>query len=335
MNKKINKNKKIIIISTTAVLICAGLAAYFFLGKKNSASPGQIAGQVRYKIGILYSLDTFDSTIDGLKIKMTELGYKEGKDISYDMQKVQMSDSSAIQQNLQKFADEKVDLIFVFPTELIDSALKISEKTGIPVLFANSDISKRPEGNITGITHSVSEVTILRFETLEKMLPLARKIIVPYQRGSSISETDLAVLRPAAKTANVSLLEIPITDPSDLASLSGKLAKADAVFFLPDPIAGDMNIRKTIDDFAEKVGMPVVGFLDQASDRSFFSLAWDNVETGKQAGLIANQILAGTRASDIPLSQAHVYLQINMKVAQKMGIKVSDDILSRADEVIK
>jgi|WetSurMetagenome_2_1015567.scaffolds.fasta_scaffold156958_1 putative tryptophan/tyrosine transport system substrate-binding protein len=330
MKKKI-RNKKIIIISITAILICTGAAAYFFLNKKNSAN----SGQVTHKIGILYSLDAFDSTIDGLKIKMAELGYQEGKDISYDMQKVQMSDSDTIQRNLQKFADEKVDLIFVFPTELIDSTLKVSEKTGIPVLFANSDINKRPEGNITGITHSVSEVTILRFETLEKMLPSARKIIVPYQKGSSISETDLAVLRPAAKTANVSLLEIPIDDPLNLSYLSSKLSKEDAVFFLPDPIAGDMDIRKVIDDFSEKVGMPVIGFLDQASDRSFFSLAWDNIETGKQAGLIANQILKGTRASDIPLSRAHVYLQINLKVAQKLGIKVSDEMLSQADEAIK
>src|ERR1051326_3713379 len=40
-----------------------------------------------YHVGILSGLDAFSPAVDGFKAKMAELGYVEGKNISYDIQK--------------------------------------------------------------------------------------------------------------------------------------------------------------------------------------------------------------------------------------------------------
>ena len=69
-----------------------------------------------YKVGILSGLDFFAASADGFKAKMTELGYTEGKNITYDLQKTNV-DPPAEEKILQKFVADKVDLIFVFPTE--------------------------------------------------------------------------------------------------------------------------------------------------------------------------------------------------------------------------
>src|SRR5215510_2409605 len=69
-----------------------------------------------YRVGILSGLDVFITTVDGFKTKMTELGYIEGQNITYDLQKTN-SDREAEKRILQKFVDDKVDLILVFPSE--------------------------------------------------------------------------------------------------------------------------------------------------------------------------------------------------------------------------
>src|SRR5512145_3243064 len=68
-----------------------------------------------YRIGVLSGLDAQAAIADGFKAKMTDLGYTEGQTITYDIQKAN-GDTSAFKRILQKFVDEKVDLILVFPT---------------------------------------------------------------------------------------------------------------------------------------------------------------------------------------------------------------------------
>src|SRR4030042_2220739 len=69
-----------------------------------------------YHVGILSGLDFFANTADGFKEKMTELGYVEGENIVYDVQKSNF-DIATYRNILNKFVADKVDLIFVFPTE--------------------------------------------------------------------------------------------------------------------------------------------------------------------------------------------------------------------------
>ena len=43
-------------------------------------------GPKTYKIGLLSGVDTFNGALDGFKAKMTELGYIEGENVTYDAQ---------------------------------------------------------------------------------------------------------------------------------------------------------------------------------------------------------------------------------------------------------
>ena len=98
---------------TGAVVVVIALLAgvYFFVLPK--AGDGGVS-KVNH-VGILNALDYFAPTIDGFKQKMTELGYVEGKNIVYDIQKAPAPVGN--QAILKKFVDDKVDLILSFPTE--------------------------------------------------------------------------------------------------------------------------------------------------------------------------------------------------------------------------
>ncbi|MCX7855721.1 MAG: hypothetical protein N2556_07070, partial [Anaerolineae bacterium] len=142
-----------------------------------------------YRVGILSGLAFVAPAADGFKSKMTELGYVEGQNILYNVRSADV-DIPAYQRILQQFVDEKVDLIFAFPTEAAMEAKAITQGTNIPVVFCFAVVEdtnlvnsiREPGANITGVRYPGPEVMLKRFELMRRIAPQARRILLPYWR---------------------------------------------------------------------------------------------------------------------------------------------------------
>ena len=318
------------------------LIAVIFLGGCTTTQNEKV-----YHVGVLSGLSFVADITDGLKAKMTELGYTEGKNIVYDVQKTDF-DMTAYRSALKKFVDDKVDVIVVFPTEASMEAKKATEGTGVPVVFTFAliegmglvDSIREPGGNITGVRYPGPDIVLQRFEVMQEMVPQAKRFLVPYQRGYPIVDPQLEVLRPAAEAAGITLIELPASNATELQAYFDARNTADAGFdvilIIVEPLGVTPDAFGVLGKFAYEHKLPIGGALMAAGNHtSIFGVNVNNIAVGRQTAPLVDKVLRGTPAGTIPVVSADSYFQINYKAAQAFGLNMSEGLLARADEIIR
>lgn len=301
-----------------------------------------------YKVGILSGLNLFVNISDNFREEMTRLGYVEGKDIVYDVQKTNFEPDKE-RQILEKFVEDKVDLIFGYNTEVALAAKEATKGTEIPVVFANAFVEgnnlvesvSAPGGHITGVRYPGIDVAIKRLEILHEIAPQAKRIWLPYQKGYPAVPAELEILRPAASSLGVTLIEFPSNNLTHLQAELEERSKSsdigfDAVLFIPESLSTTKAAFEIIANFTRARKIPVGGSAIVTQDYgTVFAVTINNAEIGKLAAHSADKVLNGIPAGTIPVVSAESYLKINYKVAQELGLNISEGLLSRASEIIR
>lgn len=301
-----------------------------------------------FRVGILSGLEFVADITDGFKEKMTELGYVEGENIIYDVQRTDF-DMEAYKRILNKFVEDKVDLIVAFPTEATMEAKYATQGTNIPVLFTFAlvegmgiiDSVSAPGGNITGVRYPGPEIVLKRFEILLDLVPQAKRIWLPYQKDYPIVAPQLEALYPAAEKAGITLIEAPANNAEELQAIIDELEKSgdiemDAILFLVEPLVTVPEAFMVVSQYAYKHNVPLGGvYLPLDTNQSIFGLNVNSYAIGKDAAPLADKILKGTQAGTIPVISAENFLQIDVNAAKSFGITIPDGLLLQANEVIR
>jgi putative tryptophan/tyrosine transport system substrate-binding protein len=340
------KSKSWLIIMGIILLILIAIVGYFlvFQNKKQ-----QITEEDKvYHVGVLSGLSFFATVTDGFKAKMMELGYADGKNITYDVQETTNIEMDKYKQILSKFVADKVDLILAFPTEAALDAKTATKGTNIPVIFANAAIEginlvdsiSHPGGNITGVRLPGPEQSAKRLEILHEIVPQAKRVWVTYLKNYPIVPKMLEVVRSTASSLGIMLIEVPVNDLAGVQADLQARAKAseigiDAMLLVVEPMGVSSDGFAVISQFAAEHKIPVGGAMVFEGDKgSVFSFIGDDVEVGGLSALLADKILKNIPAGTIPVVSPESRLKINYRVAQKLGLTIPEALLSQADKII-
>ncbi len=300
-----------------------------------------------YNVAILSGLDFLADTTDGFKEGMENLGYVEGENIVYDVQIAPAPIGN--QEIIQKFVDDKVDLIFAFPTEASMETKEVAAGTGVPVVFAIANIEdtglvdsvRQPGGDITGVRYPGPDIAIKRFEIMQELVPDAKIIWIPYQRGYPIVASQMEVLRQPAEDAGITLIEFPADNAAELQAELDRRDTLDdigidAIMAVAEPLFVTPDAFEVMGKFAYEHQIPIGGAIMLVGGYgSIFGVHVNDVEVGKQAATLADKILKGTPAGTIPVVSAENFFEINYTVAENLGVTVPEGLLSMADEVFR
>jgi len=308
---------------------------------------GGSAESKTYRVGLLSGVDTFNAAFEGFKAQMTELGYVEGENISYDFQAAG-GDSEKMAQFAQQFVADEVDLIVTTTTGAAKAAQAATAGTDIPVIFTIIqdpvgvglvESLRNPGANMTGVARPPVEYLGKRVEILKQMAPDAATLWIIYDPDYSTAASSVPAVQAGAASMGVTLIETHVKSTDDMnAELQKRAAMeelgVDAIQMMPDPI--NSNSSEAAIDFANQQGIPVVGHtLGQAEYGALFTYADSSGAAGRKAASLADQIFKGTNAGDLPVEVSDLSLTINMKAANGIGITVPDDVLSNANNIIR
>lgn len=292
-------------------------------------------------IGVINFSPTLDPVFAGFKQRMTELGYVEGKNITY-LYEGAPADIAELDPIARRLMAANVDLIFSISTPATQAAQRATAGTRTPVIFAAIfdpvtvgfvDSLTAPGGNLTGVYWGLSEGR--RLEWLLRVAPDVEHIYIPYNPDDLSPVLALARVQEAAAHFDVSLA---LRQARTLAEIETAVAQippeTDALLLLPDSLVSTRIDLLTQAALERQIPFTVpTGELVQKG--ALISFGFSFPSSGRQAARMADQVLQGVDPAELPVETDEFFLTINLKTARAIGLNIPNDILLQADEIIR
>jgi putative tryptophan/tyrosine transport system substrate-binding protein len=216
----------------------------------------------------------------------------------------------------------------------------------IPIVFAvGSDPVKaglttsinRPGGNVTGIATATSEMEPKRLGLLREVVPQASTIGFLLDSGFPFAEKQLSDMEEAAHAMNLPIVVLRAHTDREIDAAFEAVAqqRIPALAVSASPFF-DTRRNKLVALAAHNKVPAIYQFREYAEAGGLISYGLDFSEVYRLVGFYTGQVLKGTKAGDMPVIEANKFeCVINLKTAKALGVKISDNLISLADEVIE
>ena len=279
-----------------------------------------------------------ESAEEGFLEGLTEAGFKEGRDF-----KLKRANGAGDMATLSLLVDAAVsdntNLIASFSTPALQTV--IARARNIPAVYSfvasgviagAGESAAKHKKNITGVDvlSPVDETLLL----LKKYFPEIKKIGFIFTSGSSSSEYYVILMTEAAKKHGFELVQQSCGSSMEASeSFRAVLQEnVDAIVQIPDN-----NVYAAFENLVmqcEKAKIPLFcnssAFVNKGA---CLALATDYRACGKQSAKLAARILHGENPANIPFEKPDKkVLYINKKAFEKLGIKLPEELLKKADK---
>ena len=257
-----------------------------------------------------------------------------------------------------RWADDRYDRLPALAADLVSRRVSVifanspsipvaKAATGtIPVVFMSGDDPvrlgfvasfNRPGANLTGVSILSGELAAKRLGLLRDLVPQGKVIAALINSDFGPSGRFQIDIDAAARALGLTIQPLLANDEQAIDAAFARLAKirADALLVGPGPFLDSR--RDKLVALAAKVAIPA-GYETRATAVAGGLMSYGaSVQDGyRQAGVYAGRILKGERPAELPVLQLSKFeLVLNLKTARALGIKISADLLSLADEVIE
>ena len=274
---------------------------------------------------------------------LSGFGYVEGKHFIFDARY-----GEGQVERLDRFAAElvaqKPDVILTTGTPASRAAKRATATLPIVVIATADPVADglaatlaRPGGNVTGMSTGGGETVQKLVELLIVAVPKIKRIAVLTNPANARSADDLAQLLDALRKTGRSALPLRASTPAEIEQAFAAMTRdrAEGVVIAIDGFM--LQQRAQIAALALKHRLPSIyptpNYPEAGGLMSYGSDITDNF---RRAAIFVDKIFKGARPGDLPFEQPMRYaLVLNRKTADALGIKVSGELLLRADRVIE
>jgi putative tryptophan/tyrosine transport system substrate-binding protein len=195
----------------------------------------------------------------------------------------------------------------------------------------------RPGGNVTGVSFVSAELGPKQLGLLRELRPGAARIAVLVDPKFPTTERFVSEVRAAASATGQQIDVLYASTGREIETAFTTLVQRGAGA-LQVGTGGFMHSqRERIVTLAARHGIPAIYIWREAIVAGgLMSYAPSIPDAYRQAGIYAGRILKGEKPGDLPVMLPTKFeFVINLKTAKALGIEISDNLLSLADEVIE
>jgi len=300
------------------------------------------AGAATISVNQFVEHPALDAVLKGFQDYLKE----KGMEVQYNVHNAQANMGTATQIG-QQMIGEKPDLLLAIATPSAQATAQAVSKAPAdmkrPFLFSAvtdpvaaglvKDLQHPPEG-ITGVSD------LLPIEKHIRMVLAYDKDIktlgLLYNSGEANSKSTIAAVNALRKKLGFKTVEATASKTADVYQAAKSLVgRADAVF-----IPTDNTIISALESVL-KVGvqnkLPIFAAdVDSVKRGAVAAMGFDYYKHGYQTGVVAEKILKGEKAENIPVSfQEDLQLYINVGFSEKMGLTPPEELLKKATKIYK
>lgn len=275
--------------------------------------------------------------------EMRRLGWTEGTNITYE--RLSGRGARDYMENLGRIAaDLEPQLIYATTGTLAVAALKATES--IPVVFmtaadpvASNLVASmhKPGRNATG-TYQFRKDTVAKcMHVVRDAFPGQKRIGAVFDRRGADLERQRTTYHEAARHAGLELVAVDFTNFEAVPKIFANYKRDGIRTVLVTPSFTLVANRIEAAKFAIRNQLALVGYrADWAESGAVMSYGADALESLKRSAGLANKILKGTRAGDIPVEQVtRLELVVNQASVKALGLTLPRTVLARANRVLE
>jgi putative ABC transport system substrate-binding protein len=279
---------------------------------------------------------------EGLKKGLRELGYVEGQNI---LMQYRFADrTNDFGELVEELVRQKVDVILAagHPAALAAQraalAIPIVTVVADPIGSGFAASLAHPGGNMTGLSLGVEKQFGGKWlQLLKEAAPQVTRVAYLWNPTNQSSASSWNVMQGLALQLGLTLQSVELRDPKDLGDAFAAMIRGHAAGIIVDSDAIMGPITGRIAEFASMHQLPTISMSRQFADVGGLMSYGPNVrELWQQAATYVDKILRGAKAASLPIAQpTKLYLVVNLKTAQALGLTLPPSILVGADEVIQ
>jgi len=294
------------------------------------------------RIGVLTPGGDFGAVLEGLRHGLAQLGYVEGKQITFIVEDTKMGAVDPVQAAMRLVA-AKPDLLVPVGTSHTAAAKEVAGS--LPIVFtvladpvqagfvAGFASSKN---NLTGVSNSMSSLSGKRIEILKELLPGMKRALAIVTVSELVAQKSFPFLAEAAQKFGIQLIRRDVSSKEELEKvlLGTPKGSVDAIIHVPAILL--RNHVVLLVEKANKDKLPFAVHTEELVKKgALVSYGEDNRLIGIQAARLVVKVLNGTKPSEIPIeTPERPVLVVNRATAKTIGLKIPREFLEHVDRIV-
>jgi putative tryptophan/tyrosine transport system substrate-binding protein len=297
-------------------------------------------------IGFLSSLSlaATERLVAAFRQALKESGYVEGQNVAIEY----------------RWAEGQYDQLPALAADLVRRQVAVIAATGgpasglaakaatpaIPIVFVSGgdpvkegfvSSLNRPGGNATGVNVLLTAMEGKRLGLLRDLVPTASLIAVLLNPTNPPFDAQLSDIREAARAAGqqIHILHANSEREIDAAFTMAVEVRAGALLVAADPFI--FSRRDRVVALAARHASPTIYEVrEYVVAGGLASYGVSLADAYRQVGNYTGRILKGEKPADLPVVQSTKFeFVLNLKTAKTLGVSISDNLLTLANEVIE